>query len=83
MNEKQRRKLILEVVDNQIRDHNPPETKQTLERLMVEGFSKEQAREMIGCVVVSEMFDLLKKGEVYNERRYIAALNNLPDMSED
>ena len=83
MNQKQRKKLILEVVDNQIADHDPPETKETLERLMAEGISQEQARELIACVVASEMFDMLKNEEVYKEQRYIAALNNLPDLPED
>ena len=34
---------------------------------------------MIGGVVVSEIFDVLKNEEEFNEQRYIAALNNLPD----
>ncbi len=83
MNKKQRRKLILEVVNNQIGANNPPETKQTLGRLIAEGFSKAEAKDMIACVVLSEMFDMLKGEEVYNEQRYVAALNKLPDMPED
>ena len=81
MNKKQMRKMFFEIIDNQIRDNNPPETKQTLDRLISEGFSGEQAKEMIGVVVVSEIFDVLKNEEEFNEQRYIAALNNLPDKT--
>ena len=35
---------FMEVVDNQIRDNDPPETRETLNRLISEGMSKEDAR---------------------------------------
>ena len=73
------KKIFMEIIGNQIRDNNPPETKQTLDRLISEGFSEEQAKDMIGCVVISEIFNVLKNKEEYNEQRYVAALNNLPD----
>jgi hypothetical protein len=80
MNKKQMRKIFLEIIDNQIRDNNPPETKQTLDRLISENFSEEEAKNMIGCVVISEIFDVLKNKEEYNEQRYITALNKLPEQ---
>jgi hypothetical protein len=49
---------ILQVVDNQIRANDPPETKQTLDRLLSEGHSKEEAKRLIGCIVSSEIFDI-------------------------
>ena len=45
--------VILEVVDNQLRANKPPETRSTLERLIKEGYSKEEAKKLIGCVVTS------------------------------
>jgi hypothetical protein len=74
------RRVILEVVDNQIRDGTPPETRLTLERLMRDGCSREQARELIGCVVSCEIFDVLKSGQPYQEARYLAALGALPRL---
>jgi len=38
------RAAFLEVVDNHLRDNNPPETKETLERLMAEGYSAENVK---------------------------------------
>ena len=68
---------ILEVVEKQIRDSPPPETKATFERLLKRGYSEEDAKKLIGTVVVSEIFDILKRGEPYNEKRYINALRKL------
>lgn len=49
---------ILQVVENQLRDGNPPETKATYERLIAEGISDENARALIGQVVVCEILTL-------------------------
>ena len=74
---------IMEVVENQLRDHEPPETKQNYERLLAEGFSEDNAKRMIGCVVASEIFDILKHGEAYNPVRFTKALSELPKLPED
>jgi hypothetical protein len=73
-------KAILEVVDNQIRDGNPPATKETFDRLVSEGTAKDDARRLIGCVVASEIFGILKHQQPYNEDRYVKALRKLPEL---
>ena len=75
-------KAILEVVDNQIRALNPPATKETFDRLVSEGFDHDEARRLIGCVVASEIFDVLKDFQPYNEARYVTALGKLPELPE-
>jgi len=74
------RAAILEVVENQLRDGAPPETKQTLQRLVAEGYSEPDAKRLIGAVVASEIFNLLKRGEPYDETRFVAALRQLPKL---
>ena len=71
---------ILEVVDNQIRDNDPPETKKTFNRLMKEGHSSKEAKRLIGCVVSAEIFDVLKNKKEFNLNRFVNALNRLPKM---
>ncbi|ODS31297.1 MAG: hypothetical protein SCARUB_03590 [Candidatus Scalindua rubra] len=71
---------ILEVVNNQIRDNNPPETSQTYKRLINEGHSEKEAKRLIGCVVSSEIFDIMKKNEEFNHTRFVNLLNKLPKM---
>ncbi len=70
----------IEVVENQIRDLTPPETKRTYERLLSEGHSEEQAMRLLGCVVVAEIFEIVKQNREFDEERYIQALNALPTL---
>ena len=51
---------ILEVVDNQLRANDPPETRQTFDRLISEGYSEEEAKKLIGCVVSEQIFVHIK-----------------------
>jgi hypothetical protein len=77
------REAILGIVHNQLRDGIPPETRATLERLVAEGHERDRAIEMIGCVVSSEIFGILKEGDRFNEARYVKALHALPTMPWD
>ncbi len=74
------RRALLEIVENQLRDGTPPETRATLERLLGEGVSRERALELIACVVTSEIFDVLKNGQPYQEAHYVAGLRALPRL---
>ncbi len=71
---------IMEVVDNQLRDDTPPETRQTLDRLLTAGYHEKEARRLIACAVTSEIFDVLKNRQPYDEARYITALHRLPTL---
>jgi len=71
---------IFEIIENQIRDNNPREVRKTLERLLFEGHTKEQAMKLIGCAVSAEIFEILKYKKPFNESRYIDNLNKLPEL---
>jgi len=74
------RAAILEVIKTQIRDNDPPETKEALIRLQDRGFSEQEALKLIGYVVASEVFSVLKENREYNQEKYISALKNLPRL---
>jgi hypothetical protein len=74
------RRAILEVVDNQLRDNNPPEAREALTRLMAEGRSRKEAIELIACVVSAEIFEVLKSGRPYDNAQFVAALQALPRL---
>ena len=74
---------ILEVVDNQLNANDPPETRSTLDRLIAEGHSEDNTKELIACVVTSEIFDVMKNKEEFNHQRYVDALNKLPQLPWD
>jgi hypothetical protein len=71
---------ILEVVNNQLENLDPPETKQTYDRLVADGISEQEARRLIGCAVSSEIFDVLKQQQPFDHARFVRSLNKLPKL---
>lgn len=72
------KKQILQIVDNQLKSNDPPETKQTYDRLLKSGMTRENARIYIGQCVAVEIFDVLKYQRPFNKKRFIENLNKLP-----
>jgi hypothetical protein len=72
------REQIFEIIKNQIKDNNPPETKATFDRLRKQGFDDFQTRQMIGQCLTVELFDVMKSGKPYDNERYIKNLIALP-----
>ena len=72
------REAILQVVEAQLRDNNPPATRETFTRLINEGHSEEEAKKLIGYVVASEVFGVLREGRRYDEDSFTAKLGALP-----
>lgn len=77
---KRLQKAIDQVIQTQIQEENPPETKETLLRLMKEGLSEQHALQLIGHVVAAEVFGVMQKGQPFNEKRYIQRLEGLPAL---
>ena len=65
---------ILEVVENQIRNSDPPETRQALARLLAAGYSRKQAIEMIGSALVEEIWAILHDHKPFDRVRFTALL---------
>jgi len=77
------RKIFFEVIEKQIKANDPPETKINYNRLIKEGFSKFEAKQLLGQCVVLEIFQVMKLNKEYNEKRYIRNMNNLPDEPKE
>lgn len=74
------KKVILQIVSNQLRTNNPPETKQTLNRLISEGYSEKKARDMIGAVVTAHIYEMLEDLHEFDNTKYIKDLKRLPKL---
>lgn len=83
MNKDVLKKSMLMAVENQLQSNEPPETAATLQRLMSEGYSRQAALELIATVLISEVFDVVKSDEPYDENRYVTRLRQLPDLPFD
>lgn len=77
------RAAFFEVIENQIRNNDPPETRQTLDRLVGSGHSRAEARRLIACVLAIELFDIMKSEKPYDNARYVANLKRLPDLPRE
>lgn len=73
---------FLEVVENQLRDNEPPETLLTLKRLMEQGYTRQEARDLIAAAVAAEVFQVMKNNEAFNRARFVANLDRLPELPE-
>ena len=71
---------VIEIVENQINDNNPPRVKETLMRLMLQGIEREEAMQFIACALCVELIGVINGQEAFNEDRYNKNLDLLPDM---
>jgi hypothetical protein len=74
---------FMEIVDIQIKDNNPPETRIAFDRLRREGFSEVDAKKLIGQAIALETFRIIKKNETYDRERFIRNLNRLPKAPKE
>lgn len=71
---------VIEIIENQLRDNDPPEVKRTLKRLMNTGESRENSMRFIATALSVELFGVLKHNEAFNEKRYNKNLKELPTL---
>lgn len=69
----------MEVVDNQIKDNDPPCTKEVYEKLMQNGYSSTNAKELIAGIVAEEIFYILKGEKKFDEELYAKKVYSLLD----
>ena len=78
------KKTFIKLVENQIRDNDPPETRETLERLKSEGISEEDAKLYIGQAVCIEVWDIMRnKGQFVDMSRFLGNLKALPSEPKE
>lgn len=77
------RAAMIEAIEAQLRSDDPPETRQTLERLMQTGLSRDEAMKCIAGALIREVFSVLKDGSSYDRERYVANLKRLPKLPWD
>ena len=71
------KKLILEVVDNQINDSSIPFVREAYEKIQSKGYSKSEAREMIATAVVEDIYIIMKENKKFDKREYAEKIERL------
>jgi hypothetical protein len=77
------REFVMEITNNQIKDNNPPVTRETYDRLIAEGFSDNEAKELISHVIWAEVYIIMKNQKPFNLERFTTALEYLPKTPWD
>ncbi|MCD6543421.1 MAG: plasmid pRiA4b ORF-3 family protein [Flavobacteriaceae bacterium] len=71
---------LLEVVNEQMDNNDPPETAATFKRLINLDFSHLEAKMLIAQCVSFEMISVVTEGKPFNLKRFIKNLNKLPKI---
>lgn len=77
------RDAIREMVELQLREDMPPEVGLNVERLVAQGFLREEALSLAGCALSRAMFNALESGQPFDAPGYAAALSRLPAVPWD
>lgn len=71
------KKLLLEVVENQLRNNDPPITRITFDRLISNGYTEAEVKERIAAAVIGKIYDMLRDGKSFNIEEYESELNSI------
>jgi len=71
---------IFEIIENQLRDNNPPIAKETYTRLKSDGYSHDDTMKLIGCAMTTEIYEIMKHSQPFDEERYSQNLKNHPEL---
>jgi len=86
MENKRLKNTIEEMVKNQIRGNDPSYVKDAYDELLELGYQKQDAREKIGAVLLSEIYEMTNGEEQFNNKRYQEAIGMMLEdeyMEED
>lgn len=77
------RTSLYDTVENQVRDGTPPAAAAALARLLAAGHARDDAINLIACALSVEFCEILQHDGTYDEARYSAHLEALPDLPYD
>jgi hypothetical protein len=79
MNDKTVRDAMLDAVLNQINTNDPPEARDTYDRLVFGGRSNSQALQLMSAALKVEMERMLQDSTPFDNARYSKLLQQIPD----
>ena len=74
---------ISQIIDKQIQNNDPPETRQTMDRLAKEGHTVDEARKLISMAAMVEVFHIYCDRKPFDPKRYVWNLSRLPQEPWD
>lgn len=74
--------LFTGIINEQLAADKPAYVKTTLERLVSDGYSEEQAKTMMAGVVAYHMSNMINDDQPFDNEEYHKLLENLPDFPD-
>jgi hypothetical protein len=74
---------LIEAVENQLLDGQPPAVKAVLNRLCLVGYTHAEAVRMMAMVLAHEVSAMLRDERTFNVEHYERSLRALPNLPED
>jgi hypothetical protein len=71
---------LMQEVDRQIAENDPPEVREALETLLAQGYGPEHIRRMIGFLIAREHLEEMFQGTPFNKARFVENLRRLPQI---
>lgn len=68
---------VAQAVESQMKLNEPECVNLTFQRLMAEGYTEQEAKEMIGAILLEDMYFILKENNQFNEKQYGEKLNRI------
>jgi len=74
--------VLAEIINKQIRENDPPETRKTYERLRREGYDDEEVMDMLCSVIDFTLHDLMLEEGSFDLKTYSRLLRKLPELPD-
>ena len=71
------RREISGVIEHQLRAGDPPETQQTLDRLLAAGYHRETAVALIGAALLAEIEQMLREQRSFDREHFKTLLDQV------
>jgi len=71
---------LIEAIENQIENENPPAAKATFNKLTLVGYEREEILNLMAHVLAVEIDAILEEDRAFNTQWYEAALRALPEL---
>jgi hypothetical protein len=71
------KKEIIGIIEHQVREGDPPETQEALDRLLAAGYPREAALEHLGAALVEEIGGMLRERRGFDRRHFRTLLERL------
>lgn len=74
------KKALIKAIKIQLKENNPPETKQAYMRLLGEGITEKNVYIYLTQALVYEMFAMMKENRAHDSKNYAKLLAKLPNL---